>query len=87
MWLAKITPVAMAILLVPAALAQDCRINDAERSDLGPNAAISGTCSNNGLPIQCSSDDKNIVTCGGPDGSYSGDDLDALVASACGCND
>jgi hypothetical protein len=62
-------------------LASDCGIDNAAQTDSG----VSGTCSSNGEPVECSYAIDGSVSCTGPEGTFSGDNLDALVMSACGC--
>ena len=83
----SVTSALVAILLVPAASAQYCQIDNAEETTLGPNRAIEGACSNNGLQIRCTYAEDNSIACEGPNGTFSGDDLDTLILSACGCGD
>ncbi len=45
-----------------------------------------GRCSNNGLPISCIFIEGEGITCDGPGGGYSGEDLNSLIFSACGCS-
>lgn len=63
-----------------------CSIQDAQKVQIGDYKGIKGKCSNNGLPISCIFIEGEGITCDGPSGSYSGDDLNALVFSACGCS-
>lgn len=73
----------------PAALLppERCVIENAERTHMGPDRAIEGTCSNSGLRIRCTRAGQKDAVCIGPAGTYSGTDLDSLVYSACGCGD
>jgi len=75
----------LTVLLTGAAAAKDCTIENATETDVGPNKGVAGTCSNTGEPIECSYTIDGTVSCTGPHGTYSGDNLDALIPSACGC--
>jgi hypothetical protein len=81
----SVTSALLMALFVPNVSAQDCRINDVEETTLGTNRAIEGTCSNSGLPVRCTYNEDNSIGCEGPGGTFSGDDVDTLIISACGC--
>lgn len=72
---------------VGAAAASDCAINNVVQTDSGPNSGVTGICSNNGEPIECTYAIDGSVACTGPEGTFNGDNLDALVMSACGCGE
>ena len=83
-------PVALMLLtafLSGTPAAQDCSIENATQAEVGPRKGVTGICSNNGEPIECSYAVDGTISCTGPNGTFSNDDLDALVASACGCGD
>lgn len=63
-----------------------CSIQDVQNVQIGVSKGIEGRCSNNGLPISCVFIDGDGISCDGPGGSYSGDDLKGLTFSACGCS-
>ncbi len=63
-----------------------CSIQNRKDTQVGSSKAIEGTCSNSGLPITCQIADDGGISCDGPEGSYNGYDLNALVFSACGCS-
>jgi hypothetical protein len=84
--LAKIVTL-LAALLSGNATAQTCGIDNSEDASVGPNSGVSGTCSNNGLPVECTESTTDGISCTGPEGDYSGYDLDTLVAAACGCDE
>lgn len=65
--------------------AQDCSIENTTETEVGPSKGVAGTCSNNGEPIECNYALDGTISCTGPNGTVSNDDLDALIASACGC--
>lgn len=67
-------------------VADTCSIQNRENTEIGVNKAITGQCSNNGMVISCSFTDSQEITCSGPGGDYSGNDLNALIISACDCN-
>jgi hypothetical protein len=73
-------------VITGVAAASDCGIERAVQTDGGPNAGVTGKCSNNGEPIECRNASDGSISCTGPEGNYSGDNLDALIASACGCD-
>jgi hypothetical protein len=77
----------LAALLSATAAAQDCGIDNPVESDLGPGKATTGTCSNNGQAVECDHAVDGTVSCTGPNGTFSGNDADALIASACGCGE
>ncbi len=63
-----------------------CTIQNARETLVGNNNAVTGACSNNGLPITCQFKEGTGFACDGPAGSYSGSDLNTLIFSACGCS-
>ncbi len=62
-----------------------CSLLNKKEAQIGDSKGVEGVCSNNGLPISCIFVGEGI-TCDGPGGSYSGNDLDSLIFSACGCS-
>lgn len=72
-------------VIAGAAAASDCGIENAARTEVGPNGGVTGTCSNNGGTVDCSYGIEGEITCNGPEGTFNGNDLDGLIASACGC--
>lgn len=72
-------------MITGAAAASDCGIENAVRTEVGPNGGITGACSNNGETVDCSYGIEGDITCNGPEGTFNGNDLDGLIASACGC--
>ena len=72
-------------LVTGIAGAQSCGIENARDVKLGVHQGIEGTCSNNGLKVICTYETSRRLKCVGPDGSYSGDDADTVIFSACGC--
>ncbi len=83
------TAMIASILLVLLSFSGDaaaCSILNRKDTQVGSSRAIEGTCSNNGLPITCQVADDGGISCDGPEGSYNGYDLNALVFSACGCS-
>jgi hypothetical protein len=66
-------------------IASACSMEDAQNVQIGDHEGVQGHCSNNGLRISCSSVQDGGILCDGPGGSYSGDDLNELIFSACGC--
>ena len=83
----KILRVSFPALLLAAGTAcgQPCEIENAGDVKFGVHKSIQGTCSNNGLKIICYYETSRRLDCIGPDGSFSGDDADNVIASACGC--
>ena len=67
------------------AWAQSCWMEDAQEFQLGVHKGVKGTCSNGGREVSCTYHDDGHKECLGPEGTYSGDVVGALVASACGC--
>jgi hypothetical protein len=76
----------MAMLLFYHDVANACSIQNVQKVQIGDYKGIKGRCSNNGLPISCIFIEGEGISCDGPAGSYSGDDLNSLVFSACGCS-
>ncbi len=68
-------------------VAHACSIQNEKRVQIGVHRGIEGVCSNNGLPITCEFEEGAWITCDGPSGSYTGEDLQSLVYSACGCTE
>jgi hypothetical protein len=67
-------------------VASACSIQDRKEVQIGDSTGVVGVCSNNGQPISCTFVAGEGITCDGPAGSYNGDDLNALIFSACGCS-
>jgi hypothetical protein len=65
--------------------AYECSIVDKERAERGAHEGVKGNCSNNGDSIVCIFEEGRGVTCDGPEGTFSGYDLNELIFSACGC--
>ena len=84
----KIVLYVCVIGLLNTASAGACDLIDKRKIRVGVSEGIAGKCSNNTLPIQCVSDGKEAtrLTCNGPEGSYSGSDLQDLISTACGCS-
>lgn len=64
----------------------DCIILNKEYIRIGSRSGIKGVCSNNKLPITCNHVQDDGARCDGPSGGFSGNDLQALIFSACGCS-
>ena len=73
--------------LVHSGLAGACDIENKQEIHVGGGAGVEGKCSNNGHSVQCLGEGGGAdkLTCNGPEGSYSGSDLQALISTACGC--
>ena len=73
--------------LLNAGLAVACDIENKQEIEVGGNSGVAGECSNNGKSIQCLNEGRGAdrFTCNGPQGSFSGPDLRALIATTCGC--
>jgi hypothetical protein len=73
--------------LVNTGLALACDIENKQEIHVGGSAGVAGKCSNNGDSIQCLSDGEGTdsLTCNGPEGNFSGPNLQALISTACGC--
>ena len=63
-----------------------CPIQNVQQTHIGTHEGIKGECSNNGLRISCVFIEADGISCDGPGGSFSGNDLDDLIFSACGCS-
>ena len=72
-------------MALAAGTAQPCEIDNARDVKLGVQKGTQGTCSNNGLKIICYYETKRRLYCMGPEGNFSGDEPDNVIASACGC--
>ncbi|MEZ5501930.1 MAG: hypothetical protein R3E50_04475 [Halioglobus sp.] len=64
-----------------------CDIVNKQEIQVGETVGVGGQCANNGQTIQClrDGDGGESFTCSGPEGDFSGPDLQALIATACGC--
>lgn len=63
-----------------------CVILNKENIEVGSRSGIKGICSNNNLPVTCTYVEDEGARCDGPAGGYTGNDLDSLIFSACGCS-
>ena len=65
-----------------------CDIDNRHEIQVGTSEGIAGECSNNAAPVQCISDGEGAdrIHCDGPEGTFSGPNLEALIATACGCS-
>jgi hypothetical protein len=66
-----------------------CEMENQRDVEIGGSPGIDGECSNNGKRVECLSDPiSRILTCDGPGGRFSGpgQGMNALVATACGCD-
>jgi len=77
----------MAVVLLSHGVASACSIQDRKDVQVGDSKGVEGVCSNNGAAIACTFVAGEGITCNGPAGSYNGNDLNALIFSACGCSD
>ena len=75
------------ISLLNTASAVACDIVNKREIDVGGSKGVAGKCSNSGKPIQCISEGEQAdrLSCNGPEGNFSGPDLQALISTACGC--
>jgi len=75
------------IVLLDASSSLACDIVNKHEIQVGVSTGVGGECSNNGQPIQCITDVDSTGTfsCDGPQGDFSGPDLQALIATTCGC--
>ena len=82
------SPFVFVILLMAIASAAfgDCIILDRENIQVGSSTGIKGVCSNNNLPVTCNYIENEGARCDGPAGGFTGNDLDSLLFSACGCS-
>ena len=73
--------------LLNSGLAVACDIENKREIHVGVSTGVAGECSNNGSPIQCLSEGEGAdsLNCNGPEGSFSGSDLQVLISTACGC--
>lgn len=81
-------PVMFCLLgLLSATSAVACDIVDKREIQVGGSKGVAGKCSNNSHAIQCVRENEGAdkFTCNGPEGSYDGSDLLALIATTCGC--
>lgn len=77
----------VAAVLLLHGVASACSIQDKKEVQIGDNKGVTGVCSNSGAPITCTYVAGEGTTCDGPAGSYNGNDLNALIFSACGCSE
>lgn len=73
--------------LLGATSAVACDILDKREIHVGGSEGVAGKCSNNSHTVECIRENEGAdkFTCNGPEGSYDGSDLKALIATACGC--
>ncbi len=73
--------------LMNAGWAVACDIENKREISVGASKGVAGDCSNNGSSIQCINDGEGAdsFTCYGPEGNFSGPDLQALISTTCGC--
>jgi len=76
----------VAVILLFHDVASACSIQNKKDVQIGDSKGVTGVCSNSGAPISCTFVEGEGITCDGPAGSYNGDDLNALIFSACGCS-
>lgn len=74
------------VLLYGNGAVNACTIVNEEKVKIGNFKGVKGTCSNNGLPISCEFREGQGIACDGPEGGASGDNLNSLVFSVCGCS-
>jgi hypothetical protein len=77
----------VAAILLLHGVASACSIQERKEVQAGDSKGVEGVCSNNGAAISCTFVAGEGITCDGPAGSYNGNDLDALISSACGCSE
>jgi hypothetical protein len=77
---------AIALVVLLHGVASACTIQNRKEVQIGDSKGVTGVCSNNGGTISCTFVTGEGITCDGPAGSYNGNDLNALVYSACGCS-
>jgi hypothetical protein len=77
----------VAAILLLHGVASACSIQNRKEAQIGDSKGVTGVCSNNGLPISCMFIKGEGITCDGPAGGVNGDDLNALIFSACGCSE
>lgn len=67
--------------------ASACELLEQREIEVGTSKGIAGRCSNNDTSIQCIADGEGAdrFSCDGIEGSYSGPDLQQLIATTCGC--
>ena len=73
--------------LLNAGSAVACDIVNKRKIHVGVSEGVAGECSNTGEPVQCvgKGEEANSLNCNGPEGSFSGSDLQDLIRTACGC--
>jgi hypothetical protein len=79
----------LCLFTLPAAdAAADCILENQREVQVGTSKGVAGECSNSGARVRCISDGENTqrLSCEGPLGTYSGPDMQALIATACGCS-
>lgn len=65
-----------------------CALENQREVQVGTSNGVAGECSNSGARIRCISDGENSerLSCEGPLGTFNGPDMQALIATACGCS-
>ena len=70
-----------------ARFAAACDLANKREIQMGTSEGIAAECSHNAAPIQCINGGKGAErwNCDGPEGDFSGPNLQALIATICGC--
>ena len=73
--------------LLYAGSAHACDIEQKREIQVGTSKGVAGVCSNNTAPIRCINDGQGAerFSCNGPEGNFSGPNLQPLIATTCGC--
>lgn len=82
----KVWIFALLILIAHSAVSA-CGIVQKRSVHQGVNQGVAGVCSNNGRKIECLNMGENGggLSCSGPEGTFSGINLQELIKSACAC--
>ncbi|CAA0100949.1 Uncharacterised protein [Halioglobus japonicus] len=77
-----------AFALPSAGAAAACDLENKREIQVGASTGVAGECSNTGATVRCISDGENTqrLNCDGPEGTFSGPNLQTLIATACGCS-
>lgn len=80
------SPFWIAWLVWASAPAEACSIVNKRQTRLGVDYGVEGQCANNGWRVACTvTQDESGISCEGPEGVFSGDQIGYLIMAACGC--
>ncbi len=76
------------LALLQTGTAVACELVNKRTIQVGTSEGVAGECANNGAPVQCINNGEGAgrFSCDGPQGGFSGPNLQALIVTACGCS-